>query len=407
VSATTSSTPERLDQVDVLALIDHFVLGGAETMLARFALAAPAAGIRVHTACLTELDGNPAAEPLARAGQPVVNLDLGGRPSLASLRALRSHIREINPSLVHTHLGSSDFLGPLAARSLGIPSVSTIHTTQWSGRLRYRTMRRITQSCVSRVIAVSDSARQEFLKLGFRPADHLVTINNGIDLVPVPGEGAVVRRELGLREDDLVVMMISALREEKGHDVALQAVRELRSRVPNLRLVIAGQGLLKDEIERSGRDLGDAIVMAGLRADVMRLLDAADVCIHPSRRDAFPNTIIEAMAARVPVIATRTGGIPEILPTPDLGTLIPAPPQPGELAGALGRLLEDPGRRGAQAEAAHRRYVEKYTAERWVKRTRALYDEVLTEADRRRSRPRTAPATAVPLGSTLKARAKP
>ena len=164
-----------------------------------------------------------------------------------------------------------------------------------------------------------------------------------------------MRRELGLAPDDLVVAMISALRPEKGHDIALDVVRSLRDVYPSLRLLIVGRGGLADQIASQAADLGDRVVMAGMRHDVMRVFDAADVCLQPSRTDAFPTTLIEAMAASVPVLATAVEGIPEIITDGETGVLVPAPPRAQAFADALGALLEDPDRRRRLARAARAR----------------------------------------------------
>jgi glycosyltransferase involved in cell wall biosynthesis len=370
---------EPADQVRVLALIDHFVQGGAETLLSRFALAAPRAAIKLSIACLEERDGNPAAAPLRANGSEPVNLDLVGRPGFRALRVVRSHIAHVRPQLVHTHLGASDLLGGLAARSLAIPMISTVHTTLWEHR-REILMRRVVGVCADRVIAVSESARREYLRHpGFGRDDQVVTIYNGIDVSVTPGAGAEVRRMLGIAPEDLVVTMASALRPEKRHDVAIEAVRILLPRFPNLRLLIVGQGALREAIASSAEDLGQAVVMVGFRPDVMPYLDAADICLQPSRRDAFPTTIIEALAARVPTVATAVGGIPEIITGPELGVLIAPPASPGSVAEALADLLERPERRRALAAAGRLAYEQRFTADPWVRRTRALYDEVIAE----------------------------
>jgi glycosyltransferase involved in cell wall biosynthesis len=382
---TSSASAQHNPQLDVLALIDHFVLGGAETLLARFAVAAPEAGIRLSVACLEELDGNPAAAPLYELGMPPVNLNLTGRPGFRALRAVRRQIARCGPQIVHTHLGTSDLLGGFAARSLGIPVVCTIHAMRWASR-RDQLERRLVGLCAARVIAVSESARQEYLRQGWAREDQIVTIHNGIDVTPVPGAGVEVRRELGLAPNDLVVGMVSALREEKGHDFAIETVRILRDRFPSLRLLIVGQGDLRAEIARRSAELGGAVVIAGLRQDVMRVFDAVDVCLQPSRADAFPTTLIEAMAASVPVLATAVGGIPEIISDGRTGVLVPAPPRAESIAAALASLLDDPIRRRALGTAASTEYQQHFTAGPWVRSTRALYDAVLAEADTRRMR---------------------
>ena len=119
--------------------------------------------------------------------------------------------------------------------------------------------------------------------------------------------------------------------------------------------------------------------MTGPRFDVMRLLDATDLYLQPSRADAFPTTLLEALAASTPVLATDVGGIPEIVVHDRTGVLINAPPTPEQLAEAIGSLLDDPRRRCDLAHAGRRRYEDRFTADPWVRRTRALYDAVLCE----------------------------
>src|SRR6201991_2889396 len=121
--------------------------------------------------------------------------------------------------------------------------------------------------------------------------------------------------------------MISPRRHKKEHDIALDVVRTLRDRYPKLRLLIVGRGALGDQIAAQAADLGDRVVMAGMRHDVMRVFDAADVSLQPSRTDAFPTTLLEAMPASVPVLATAVDGIPEIITDGETGVLVPPPPR--------------------------------------------------------------------------------
>jgi glycosyltransferase involved in cell wall biosynthesis len=370
-------------ELKVLALIDHLALGGAEMLLGQFAAAAPAAGIRLSVSCLWELRGNPAAKPLRAAGIEPVVLDAPPRLGLPALVMVRRHVADLKPDIVHTHLGSAGFLGSLAARSLRVPSVASIHAISQPSDLRSRGLLKLGAAArrhgAARIITVSEAARQAYLARGWDSPDRVVAIHNGIDAVPEPGAGAAVRRELRLDGDAVVLGMFSALRAEKGHDVAIGAFGLLRTRFPKLRMVIAGDGPMRAELSRLVQPLGDAIVMTGPRFDVMRLLDATDVYLQPSHADAFPTTLLEAMAASVPVVATDVGGIPEIVVNDRTGVLINAPPTAEKLAEAIGALLDDPRRRRDLAVAGRRRYEDRFTADPWVRRTRALYDAVLSE----------------------------
>jgi glycosyltransferase involved in cell wall biosynthesis len=383
-------------ELDVLAVIDHLALGGAEMLLGQFAAAAPQAGIRLRVACMEDRDGNPSAEPLRATGIEPTNLYLSGRPSSRHVRAMRRHIRAARPDIVHTHMGSADLVAGIASRSLGIPTVSTIHALaqrRAGVEKAKQTVFMLGQRfCAARVIVVSDGARDAFLEHSWGMSRRVVRIHNGVDVVAAPGSGAAVRRELGIGADALVVGMVSALRPEKGHDVAIAAVARLRARFPQLRLLIAGQGEQAAELAHLAAPLGDGVMLLGRRTDVPAVLDALDVCVHPSRLDAFPTTLIEALAASVPVLATNVGGIPEIIDDGLTGVLVPVPPDADTVAAALGALLTDPARRRELAGAGRGAYLQRFTAGPWVERTRALYDLVLAEARTRGNQdPRMAP----------------
>ncbi len=390
VSASVESAPAELE---VLAVIDHLAMGGAEMLLGQFAAAAPRAGIRLQVACFEHSDGSPAAEPLQALGIEPVHFDIPGRPGRRHLRAMRAHIRAVEPDIVHTHLGTADLIGGLAARTLGVPAVSTIHQVlqRASGFARakgavFALGRRL---CDARVITVSDSARRAYIEQNRGMEERVVRIYNGVDVTPQPGGGRAVRRELGVAEDEQLVGMVSALRPEKAHDVAIEAIAMLRERFPRLRLLVAGQGRGEAELRALAEPLGDAVLLAGRRTDVMSVFDALDVCLHPSRMDAFPTTLIEALAASTPVLASAVGGIPEIIDDGRTGVLVPAPPSAAAVADALAGLLEDPARRSALAVAGRASYERRFTADPWVEQTRALYDAVLAEArTRRRGRAR-------------------
>ncbi len=364
----------------VLAVIDSLTWGGAEMLLGDFAAGAPAAGLDLSVAYLHGVDESPAATRLiARGVEPThVPITLLHDPR-GAIRVLR-YIRRTRPDIVHTHLGYADLLAGLAARALGIPSFSTLHVMAWDVTGRDRTKERLMSAArrrAHRVIAVSDAARAAYLATGWDSPEHVVTVRNGIPGHVRRGAGAAVRAELGLRPDDVVVTMLSVLREGKGHDVAVAAVEALRERWPGLRLLILGEGPHRPAVERMAEPLGDRVVLAGQRDDVMDVLDATDVLLHPTRIDALPTALIEAAAAGVPVVSTRVGGVPEIVVDGVTGVLVEPPPAATAVAHAIGTLLEDPARRTAMGAAARRTFDERFTAEAWAHRLRALYEEAL------------------------------
>ena len=167
-----------------------------------------------------------------------------------------------------------------------------------------------------------------------------------------------------------------------------EAVRRLLPRFPQLRVVVLGDGSASEEIRRLAEPLGETAIFTGHRDDVMAVLAATDVLVHPTRMDAFPTALLEAAAARVPAVATAVGGIPEILQDGETGLLLAFPPSSDALTASLEALLGDAGLRQRLGENARARFLERFTAERWAARLRSVYDEVLRERRRAGSRSR-------------------
>ena len=296
-------------------------------------------------------------------------------------RAVRDHVRRSAPDLIHTHLDYADLLGGLAARSLGIPAVSTLHVAEWRGDLRQRVRLRVVagarRRCADRVIAVSEAARQSYLAHGWDRPERVVAVHNGIVDIPSADSGEAIRSELGIGPSELVIGMVSVLRGGKGHDVAAAAVRRLLTRFGGLRLVVAGDGPQRSEIEARMSGLGDRVIFTGHRPDVDRILGALDVLVHPSVQEAFPTALLEAMRSGVPVVASNVGGIPEAVADGETGFLIDAPPTGEALAGALEPLLADPELRRELGRRARRRFEADFTVGRWLERLLPIYEEAI------------------------------
>jgi glycosyltransferase involved in cell wall biosynthesis len=364
--------------VRVHLLIDTLGVGGAEILLTEFARID---GVELSVGSLKDVHSSHVAERLRSNGIEPRCVGIPPRLGVAAFRRVRRHLAELRPALVHTHLGYADLLGGPAARSLGIPSVTTIHSHTSAQttreRVKLQLMAVARRASAARVIAVSESARMAYLASGADRPDRVVVLRNGIGGRPEPGSGRRVREELGLAPDDLVVAMVSSLRPEKAHDVALSTTRRLLPHFPGLRLLVVGDGALRPQIVRDAAPLGDRVVFAGYRPDVMAVLDAADVLLHPSRSDTLPTAIIEAMACSVPVVATDVGGIGELVLDGRTGKLVESPPSIAALAAALAPLLDDPGMRRVAGAAARERFDAEFTAARWARRMRELYLSVL------------------------------
>jgi glycosyltransferase involved in cell wall biosynthesis len=363
----------------VHSLIASLTWGGAETLLAHLAAGAPAAGLELSVGYLFERDGSPAAAALRARGVEPRLVGVGSLLGPADLLRVRRHVAAAAPDVLHTHLGYADLMGGIAARSLELPCVATVHVMHRSQEARERVkdelMALARRRCAERVICVSEAARRWYLDTGWDRPDHVVVVHNGVAAPAADRRRRdAARATLGLGADDLVVAMVTVLRPGKGHDVAVAAMRALTVRVPRARLLILGDGPSRAAVARLAAPLGDAVVLAGHHDDVPSVLAAADVVLHPTAHDAFPSALLEAMAAGVPAVATAVGGIPEIVGDGETGLLVPAPARAGDVAAALERLLGDAGLRATMGAAGRRRFEERFSAERWAQRLRAVYE---------------------------------
>ena len=371
----------RVGDLRVHALIDGLGCGGAEMCLVEFAAAAPTVGVDLSVAALGGALKDAAARRLLALGVDVAIVRVSSLVAPGDRRRVREHLASVDPDVLHTHLGGADLLGGVAARRLELPAVSTIHEVKGSEGMvastRSALIGRARRTCFDRVIAVSEAARVAALRRRATAPERTVVVPNAVVDAPRPGSGRALRTGLGWSAGEFVIGMCSALRRVKGHDVALAAVERLRVRHPHVRLLIAGDGPDRAEIEARAAPLGDAVRVLGYRDDVMELLDACDVVLQPSYSEAFPTTLLQALAASAPIVASDAGGIPEIVRDGETALLVTTPPARDAVADALERLLLDPSLAHRLARAGRERFESSYSLATWAARLRAIYDEVI------------------------------
>lgn len=350
--------------------------GGAENMVLRLAEGLRGAGEEPIVATLRPGWMTERAEA---AGLPVwivpqrPGLDLGWVPAFAW------RLRRERVDVLHSHEFMMNVYGGAAARLAGVASVATVHGHQWAtGKprraLAYRMLRRLGL----RLVAVSADLAG-FLSTGLGlPRSALAVVPNGIPLPRLPDPSraaelrAAARAELGLPPDGALAVAVGNLYPVKGHGTLVAALAE----APGVRAAIAGRGEEESRLREEARRLGVSgrLHLLGLRDDVDRVLRAADVFVHPSRLEGLPLAILEAMAAALPVVASRVGGIPEAVIDGETGVLVP-PGEPGTLAEALRSVLLVPGRAAALGAAGRARAERHFSIEAMISAYRSLYDD--------------------------------
>ncbi len=318
-------------------------------------------------------------------GIEVLPVSMRNDLDLLAIVRLRRAFRASGASLVHLHSGRATWLGGWAARLAGVPAITTRRMDRDVRRsvrteLVYRTLTR-------RVAAISSSVMRS-LEEGGVPRERIRLITDAIDPDAFRAKRSRddVRAELGARAEDVVVVAVGALVARKGIDVLLRALAELDRRGVRPLAWIAGDGEERAALERSSRELGlsDRVRFLGVRSDVAELLHAADVFAMPSRREGMGVAALEALAAGCATVASRVGGLAEVVLEGRTGSLV-APENASELATALEVLVRDSDRRAAFGRAGPARVRELFHVDLMVGAYEALYREVLDESARARA----------------------
>ncbi|MCJ2136285.1 glycosyltransferase [Methylobacterium sp. J-026] len=270
--------------------------------------------------------------------------------------------------VVYANSQKAFLLSALPARLVGRPIIWHLHDIldgAHFGRAQRIVQARLANLCATRVVVPSRAAADAFIRAGGR-ASRVSVVPNGLDLDVDPRSPAALRAELGLPAGPLIGVF-SRLAPWKGQDVVIEAL----ARLPGLRCIVVGAALFGEDAYAAqlhalaaAHGVADRVLFLGQRSDVPRLMQAVDAVVHPSvDPEPFGRTLVEAMLAGIPVIATDTGAAAEILDGGAVGTLVP-PRRPDRLAAALAVLLDDPDAVAARTRLARDRALTLYGADR-------------------------------------------
>jgi glycosyltransferase involved in cell wall biosynthesis len=297
-------------------------------------------------------------------------------------------LRRERIDVLHTHGFGPNAWGSLIGRLARVPVViAHEHNWAFTGRsVRPVIDRELIARCASAMIVVSREARRRMIEVERVPPQRLTLLPNGINPLP-PGDGRAVRADLGIDENDPVIGTVCILRSEKALDVLLRAAALLIGDFPRLRVLIVGDGPERARVEAVTEQLGlsDRVLVTGARADVPDVLAAMDVAVLSSDYEGSPRSILEFMDARKPIVATRVGGIPDVIEDGVHGVLVP-PRDEAALAAALRgvlRDLDDAREMGARARDRCRR---EFSLDRTVESLQQLYEELHSQGDGNRAK---------------------
>jgi glycosyltransferase involved in cell wall biosynthesis len=305
---------------------------------------------------------------------------------MAAYRALHEHFSRAKFDVVHTHSSKAGALGRMAAAKAGIgAAVHTPHVFPFQmeqpaiARTMYTAIeRRLSRQCRA-IICVSRAEQDTARALDLCPVEKLRYIPNGIQVAAEPADvPAALRDGLGIASDRKLIGMVGRISRQKGTDLLVEAAPAIRAAHADAEFVIVGDGpgmpALRQQIETA--NLVSVFHLVGPREDAERFYPLFDVLALPSRWEGLPYTLLESMAAGLPVVASSVGGNAEVLADNENGLLVP-PGSPERLSEAVGRVLDDSQLAETLGRAARERVRSEYSLDAMMRKTTELYEELL------------------------------
>ncbi len=323
---------------------------------------------------------------LEAAGVDLIELNRGSRFTLRPWPRLIKEMREREIDVLHTHKIGSNFWGALLAPKARVPVfIPHEHSWSWQGKPVRRFLdRRLIARRANAFVAVSRFDQRQMTEVEGIPPEKTRYIPIGIPLPGRAGRDTDIRAELEIDSAQPVVGLVGFLRPQKAYEVMLEAIPALRDRFPGLRVLIVGGegqrgGTEGSRLQDLASELGvaESVTFLGFRADAFDIVGGFDVAAQVSDFEGSPQSILEFMEAGKPVVATRVGGVPDMVRDGETGLLV-EPRDPAGLAAAIASLLGDRERAAAMGRAGRELRRSEFTIDTMLGRIEALYEELYT-----------------------------
>jgi sugar transferase (PEP-CTERM/EpsH1 system associated) len=368
-----------LSMIPVLHLITELSIGGAQMVLLRLLSNMDRQRYGLTVACLYNGDGV-VAHQIRKLGIPVIDLEMSSKWRVDAFARFWALLRQQRPTILHTWMFHANIPGRLLGRAAGVPVIiGSEHTMGQESQLRQQ-LNRWSGPLTNGVICVSEQVRIFAEQQIGLPPQKLTVIPNGVELhrfdhLPTQAEA---RRRLGLPGTTTIMGAIGRPRPVKGYRYLIDAFAQLAPSHRELNLLLVGNGAERTALVEQARQssLADRVIFLDDQTDIPALLPALDLLVAPSLWEGMPMVVLEAMAAALPVVATRVGGTPDVVVDGKTGLLV-APADVTLLAHAIERLLQDPSLRQQMGRAGRARVERNFSIEQNVAQTQALYEQLM------------------------------
>jgi glycosyltransferase involved in cell wall biosynthesis len=374
------------ERIRLLKFNTIFAVGGTEGQVTMVAKGLHQGSFDVHLACLLRSGQLLSQVELLENGLVDYKIrNLYGRHAMTERLRFAGYLRQNLIQIVHTYNFYPNVFAIPAARLAGTPVVlaSIRDTGAYLTPARQQVHKAVCR--LAHAILVNAEAIKQWLIAQGYDARKITVIRNGVDLARFGGRGHAprIRHELGLPPDAPLVAVVARLSPIKGLEYFLDAAVQVAASHPDARFLVVGEGLFNDttyrqDLERYAARLGlsERVVFTGLRTDIPDLLSELAVSVLPSLSEGLSNTLLESMAAAVPVVATTVGGTSEAVEDGVTGFLVP-PRDAGALARAMERILDNPELATRLGRAGRRRVAERFSIDGMIRETERLYVRLL------------------------------
>lgn len=321
--------------------------------------------------------GSPLHEKAVEAGLPVFPLRISGESDALAMLRLALAMKRKKCRLVNFHDAHSVAVGSAAASLAKVPLRVISRRVDFPLKKNVFSKRKYTKD-VDAIIAVSEAAKDVLIKSGI--AEQLIrVIPDGIDFSPYEDRSSkdYLCQEFSFDPDDFLVGIIARLSDERGHKYLIQASQYLREHSPKIKIVIVGEGPLRMELGRLVKEIRgeDMVFFMGFREDIPQILKSLDVFVLSSESEGSGSILMDAMACRLPIVATRVGGIAELIEHRKTGLLVP-PQRPKSLANAILEIYEDKELARQLGLQGYGLVHQKFSAEAMALKAIDLYEEL-------------------------------
>ena len=308
---------------------------------------------------------------------PVLPLKIRNDFDIAAMLRLAWAMKRKKCLLAHFHDAHSVAVGSVAASLAKVPLRIINRRVDFPIKKSYFSQRKYKKN-INAIIAVSEGVKKVLMEGGLDP-ENIEVIPDGIDFSPFEEASSsdYIRRQLSLAPDDYLVGIVAQLVDHKGHKYLIQAAKILKESSPKIKVIIVGEGPLRMKLNRQAREskVADIVFFLGFREDIPKILSSLDLFVLSSHLEGMGSSILDAMACRLPVVATKTGGIPEVVTHGETGLLVP-PRNPPALAQAILKLYNDRTLASRLGQRGYEVVHQKFSAEAMANKIVLLYGKI-------------------------------